>query len=252
MDDVPADAPLSKRFGLRQKHKIRLIDDFSESSVNSTVAVYESPILHTVDVACAAVMHWFSCTQEAVRDPTLVSRTFDLSSAYRQVGLNKAGRSVAYIRVFNPEKGCWCVFQALVLPFGAVKSVHSFLRLARAIWWLGVVGCQLFWSSFFDDYMVFSSPSLARSSELTAISLFKLLGRIFAEEGRKCKPFGSSCEALGVIFDLNHSHNFVCKVTNTASRVDDILTEVQRLLDAGYITQVESQKLRGRMQFAES
>ena len=129
LEEVPADAPISRRFGLRQKHKIRLIDDFSESSVNGTVSVF----LHTVDVACAAIMHWFSCSQAAGCDSKLLARTFDLSSAYRQVGLDASGRDVAFIRVFNPEKTCWCIFQALVLPFGAVRSVHSFLRLARSI-----------------------------------------------------------------------------------------------------------------------
>ena len=60
-ESVPFDAPISKRFGLRQRHKIRLIDDFSESSVNQTVMAYESPVLHTIDVAGAAVAHWFGC-----------------------------------------------------------------------------------------------------------------------------------------------------------------------------------------------
>lgn len=181
-----------------------------------------------------------------------MARTFDLSSAYRQVGLNKLGRDVSYIRVYNPEEGCMVVFQVQVLPFVAIKSVHSFLRLARAIWWLGTVGCNLLWSSFFDDYIVFSPPALARSSELSAIALFKLLGWLFAEDGsRKCKPFDSICEALGVIFDLKDSCNFTCKVTNTASRIE-VSLEIQRILAAGTISQVEAQKLRGRMQFAES
>jgi hypothetical protein len=72
------------------------------------------------------------------------------------VGLNDAGRSYAYIRAYNPTKGNWSIFQAQLLPFGAVKSVHAFLCLARAVWWLGAVGCYLFWSSFFDDCIVFS------------------------------------------------------------------------------------------------
>lgn len=63
--EVPGEAPISRRFGLRQKHKIRLIDDFSESSVSSTVAVHELPVLQTVDVACAAIMPWFSCSKVA-------------------------------------------------------------------------------------------------------------------------------------------------------------------------------------------
>ena len=102
---------------------------FCESSVNGTVSVYECPVLHTVDVACAAIMHWFDCAKSAGTDPTLVTRNFDLSSAYRQVGLNSDGRKVAYIRAYNPESQCWCICQPLVLPFGAVKSVHSFLDL---------------------------------------------------------------------------------------------------------------------------
>ena len=250
--EVPEEAPISKRFGLRQKHKIRLIDDFSESSVNQTVMVSEAPVLHTVDVACAALSYWFTLCTELHLDPALVARTFDLSSAYRQVGLSNEGRKFGYIRVYNPELRCWSFFQTQVLPFGAVKSVHSFLRLARAVWWIGVVGCLLMWSSFYDDYIVFSPPALARGTELTASSLFKLLGWIFAEEGRKCKPFDLQCEALGVLFDLQSSKSGICHVTNTPSRVEEISTEIYRLIEQGYITQIEAQKLRGRMQFAES
>ena len=57
--------------------------------------------------------------------------------------------------------------------------------------------------------------------------------------------------ALGVLFDLKDSCNFTCKVTNTASRIE-VSLEIQRILAAGTISQVEAQKLRGRMQFAES
>ena len=117
---------------------------------------------------------------------------------------------------------------------GAVKSVHSFLRLGRAIWWIGVVGCQLFWSSFFEYYIVFSPPALSKSSELIAFALFKLLGWIFAEDGRKCKPFSSSCEALGVSFDLSESNNYICKVSNTASRIEEISTEIQKLFECRF------------------
>ena len=251
-DEVPDQAPISKRFGLRQRHKVRLIDDFSESAVNDTVSVHETPVLHTVDVACAATAYWFEQCEKHGVPSKLLARTFDLSSAYRQVALSQSGREHAYIRVYNPSTGKWAMFQALVLPFGAIRSVHSFLRAARAIWWLGVVGCKLFWSSFFDAYIVFTPPQLSVSAELSTVALFKLLGWIFAEDGRTCKPFQSSCEALGVVFDLSESDKGKCKVSNTASRIEELSGEIQRILEAGVITQVESQKLRGRMQFAES
>ena len=130
--------------------------------------------------------------------------------------------------------------------------MHSFLRLARAIWWLGVVGCKLPWSSFFDGYIVFSPPALSKSSELAAVTLLKILGWLFAEEGTKCKPFDVTCEALGVVFDLFESGKYMCKVSNTASRIEEVSAEIRRVLEAGSISQLEAQKLRGRMQFAES
>ena len=245
-------AAISKCFGLRQKHKIELIDDFSESAVNQTVLVSESPVLHTVDVACVALSFWFGLCHELSIEPALVARTFDLSSAYRQVGLNLEGRSVAYVRVCYPHAKRGDIFQAQVLPFGAVKSVHSFERLARAVWWLGVAGCKLMWSSVYDDYIVFSQPSLAKSSELTAGSLFKLLGWILAQEGRKCRPFNAQCEALGVLFELKDSCAGICYLTNAAARVDEISAEIHRLIEQGFVTQLEAQRLRGRMQLADS
>ena len=55
-----------------------------------------------------------------------------------------------------------------------------------------------------------------------------------------------------MVFDLTQSSQFVCAVTNTASRIEEISAEVLRLLELGTITQVEAQKLRGRMQFADA
>ena len=104
-EQVPVSAPVSKRFGLKQKHKIRLIDDFSESSVNSTVTVFESPTLHTVDIACAAIACWFGDCEDQQTSSELLVKTFDLASAYRQVGLSKDGRKVSFIRVKNPSAG---------------------------------------------------------------------------------------------------------------------------------------------------
>ena len=101
LSEVPEGAPISRRFGLLWKHKVRLSDDYTGLSVNDTVNVYEAPVLHTVDVACAVLTYWFSSAKETSADPTLLAHTFDLSSAYRQVGLNKQRREVSYIRVYN-------------------------------------------------------------------------------------------------------------------------------------------------------
>jgi hypothetical protein len=251
-EQIPQDAPVSRRFGLRQRHKVRLIDDFSESSVNQAVTVFETPLLHTVDIAAATLIFWLRGCKNLQRAASLMVRTFDLSSAYRQVGLSPAGRAFSYIRVLCPATGTWAFFQAQVLPFGAVKSVHSFLRLARAIWWIGTTACFLVWSSFYDDYILFSTPDLVRSSEITAAALFELLGWDYARDGRKCIPFSYTCEALGVLFNLDESAKGICKLFNATSRIEEIAAEVERVVQSGFILQSDAQKLRGRLQFAEA
>jgi hypothetical protein len=250
---VPGDQPISRRFGLLQKQgKVRLIDDFSESGVSSTVTSVESPVLHTIDVACAVLAFWFGLCNEGGADPKLVVRTFDLTSAYRQVGLCQAGREFACIRVFDPKDKCMKYFRCCVLPFGAIRSVHTFLRLARAIWWIGTVGCKLMWTSFYDDFITCSKPVLSSCAESTVISLFRLLGWAFAEDGDKCQPFPDSCEALGVAVNLSDSGKGRATICNTEARIQELFADLQAVLDEGVLKSKVAQRLRGRKQFAES
>ena len=243
-NQVPADRPLSRRFGLRQKQgKERLIDDFSESGVNASVTVSESPSLHTVDVACASLMVWFSLCKGARINSDLVVRTFDLASAYRQVGLSERGQKFAFLRVYNPKTKRACFFKCLVLPFGAVRSVHS----ARALWWIGVVGCWIVWTSFYDDFISFSRPCLAGSAEQSVTALFKLLGWIFAEEGDKAQPFDLQCSALGVLLDLSVASTGVALVCNTKTRCAELCDDLHKVVEGGSLTSKNAQRLRGRM-----
>ena len=251
-DCVPTDAPIARRFGLKQRRKIRLTDDFTGNGVNQAVETCEAPSLHTIDVAAAMISVWFNKCYATARDPTLQGKTFDLNSAYKQVPLSAAGREQAHICVFDPTDKKPKLLQCQVLPFGGVRSVHGFLRLARGLWWIGVVLGNLLWTSFYDDFILVSSPSLKQTSEATATALFRLAGWLFADEGRKWVEFKDEFSALGVMFRLQQSNNFICEVANTASRVEEIVAEIDKVHAAGKISKHDSARLRGRMVFAEA
>ena len=251
LTDIPDTCPISKRFGIRQGNKIRMIDNFAESSINDAVTVHESPVLHTVDIAAAMVGVYFKACKQSGKATSLVTRTYDLSSAYKQVAIHPDSRRYGLLYVYNPTAEDWEYFETQVLPFGAVRSVHCFLRLARAVWFVGTVGLRIPWTSFFDDFVVVSCPGLARSTELAIESLFRLLGWKFAESGKKYVPFSLVGEALGVKFDLSESECGICKVANTEKRIDELRTALLEVVGAGKIAKVAAQKLRGRMQFAE-
>ena len=105
-----------------------------EGCVNSCVTVYEIPSLHTVDVASPLMAYGKSESYGAGSSSSLQIRTFDLSSAYRQVALSSRGRDCAYIAIFDPCNKQTAYFACRAVPFGVVRSAHSFLRLSRVIW----------------------------------------------------------------------------------------------------------------------
>ena len=136
-------------------------------------------MLHTVDVLSSAIVSWFEAAHRFGKSTDLLTRTFDLTSAYRQVALSSEGRRCSLICAFDPTERRGRLFRCNVLPFGAVRSVHSFLRLARALWFVAAKGCNIVWTSFYDDFITISSNELARNTEQCIVSLFKLTGWAF-------------------------------------------------------------------------
>ena len=128
---LPSHAIVSRRFGIEQSSgettKIRLIDGFSASGVDSTVQGGNAPKLHTLDVVAALCMELLRVGP----GEQLVGKTVDLSSAYRQLGISPGSKWVSYIAVYDPLSNSPKIFSMRALPFGASRSVYSFLRVAH-------------------------------------------------------------------------------------------------------------------------
>ena len=69
------------------------------------------------------------------------------------------------------------------------------------------------------------------------------------------KKDGSACPSAlrvmcwGWFYDASKG---VCKVSNTASRIAELKSEIDRILEKGWISQLDAQRLRGGMQFADA
>ena len=113
-------------------------------------------------------------------------------------------------------------------------------------------GCSLIWSSFYDVFLLLSKPSLAKSAEQAAVALFKLTGWLFAEDGRKCVPFGACYDALGVSFVLTESAHLSACVRNTKSRIKELVADLKLMVEQKSLSAKQAQRIRGRMQFADS
>ena len=247
MSSIPSDMPVSKRFGVVQGSKVRCMDDFTGSSVNLAVQSCESPRPHTLDVVAGLLSIMMDRSKHT---KAWVGRVFDLKSAYRQCYIHEDSLKHSFIGVYHPgpSDGVVRAFRMLALPFGNIKSVHSFLRMSHSIWYIGANLFKIPWTNFFDDFVTIADHFESTSITETVHCLFRLLGWKFAEGGAKASPFNKIFCALGVNFDMESMASGEVKIANTDSRKQDLCETVNACLESKKLSRYDALKLRGRMQ----
>ena len=247
---------LAKRFGLKQGEKTRLIDDCSIGGFNSTCGSSEKLKIHAID-EMAAYIAWCLTNIGENSMEAVLGKTYDLKNAYKQYGIDAHDRSLLRIAVWDPHASRVRFLGLNALPFGAIGSVGSFLRIAMATWYIGVVGLRLCWTSFFNDFTLLSKKVCAESASIAAEGLFTLLGIDYAKEGKKAVPWSTQVKALGVVINLspegsqNDALGRFVTVGHTASRVEELDNTLSVILREGKLSRKEAERLRGRMQWFE-
>ena len=245
--ELPDNAVVSRRFGLRQSSKVRLVDDMSGSSVNATVQATESPKPHGVDFIAALAL---AMVKQSFGQQVL-GRTFDMKSAYKQMAVSPSDLWAAFVAIYNPVSRKPEIYHLLAPPFGATRSVYSFLRVAHSIWYLGVSQLAIMWSCFFDDFVTFAPAVLAANTQKTVETFFHLIGWRFAEDGSKAEDFSDVVSALGICVNLSRVASGCVEFSNNDKRTNELVETIKALLTKGFMSVVEAQKLRGRMQFCD-
>ena len=81
------------------------------------------------------------------------ARSFDLPSAYRQCAVHPQSQQFAHIVVGDPNTSTLKGSRLRALPFGSVRSVHSFLRAAHSIWSILTSVFLILNTNYFDDFV---------------------------------------------------------------------------------------------------
>ena len=180
-------------------------------------------------------------------------RSYDLTSAYKQLCVSKRSSKFANVAVFCPEKNRTSVFKQLCLPFGSRASVNGFIRCSRCIQWIALRCLVLPLTSYYDDFLAASSSvALAKNTEDSMSMLFQLLGWKYDVEGPKADVFSDSVSALGVLFDLGRTHEGVVIVDNTCKRKKDLDKLIANTLRQGSLDHRRALELRGKLAFADA
>ncbi|CAE7428234.1 car [Symbiodinium sp. CCMP2592] len=255
-DQIPEDASLTHRFGVIQGSnedgpKVRPIDNYLSSQVNAAVTQVEQVSVHTIDVVAGMLACWLNewFVSGRPEHSTPVCKAWDLRTAYKQLPLSDLAYALdSFFVLFNIERGTSEIYRQRVLPFGSTASVTSFIRTAYAIWKLGAVGLTLVWSEYFDDYLNLCGKAFARHNDFVISMLFQLLGWEISKD--KELSYDALCVVLGVQVNLRDAKLGLAYLENTVKRRTEALCDIERALATGKLEPKESEKLRGRLQFA--
>ena len=233
-----------------QSEKVRPIDNYSESQINDAATVVNKCTVDGVDTIAATIARTMKELRAKGLPTSLLGRSFDLKSAYRQLAVSDKSLKWARLAVFSPaDKQTHC-FQQYSLPFGARSSVVAFLRCARMLQWLALK-LDIIVTCYFDDYVCISGPSLASNTAKCFETLLDLLGWKYDKSGDKADEMSDTIAALGVVFDLNRTKEGSVVVSNTEKRKADVCSQIQEAVQKGCITQHAAASLKGRLGFAE-
>ena len=263
----------SRRFGLQQSEKLRIIDDCKVSSINFAFTSVEKLSLHDVDNISSIIKYILSCTTKSGSVEMKLStgetlrgkrhsdwkdklnwqgRTLDLKAAYKALALSKGSKWAAVLLAWNVEDNCPAFFISDALLFGCTSAVYAFNRVSRALWHIATTYLSLVATVFYDDFPSFeprTSASLARSS---FEALLALLGWEVSR-GPKDLPFAFVFNPLGVQISLeNMEDEGVAEVANKPSRVRNQVAEIEGVSKSGRLAPHQAAELHGKLQYSEA
>ncbi|CAE7816673.1 unnamed protein product [Symbiodinium sp. CCMP2456] len=241
---------VAKRFGLAQGLKTRVIDDCKACAFNLLTGIPEKYRLQGVEYLAAFLLR--AMLDPRSRGARVSGRTLDLTSAYKQYAVNSLDRDTLRIGVKDTDTGRVRTYKVNSLPFGATASVSSFLRCAAATWFLGSHALGIPWTSYFDDFPLFSLDENCEVTDHVATSFLDLLRIYFAKEGRKATVFGKSFKALGLVIDLSHFGEGYVTIGHTPERGEELRSTIANILEADRLSHAEAESLRGRLHWYTS
>ncbi|CAJ1378879.1 unnamed protein product, partial [Effrenium voratum] len=226
----------TRRFPLRQKTKVRIIDDGLESGLNASYSTPNKLRLHDLDTLTALALLIRRClagkgrqtvamadgslrTAELAADwpaeVDLLGRCLDLTDAYKQLAVDPKEAWSRVLVAYDPERKEPRFFLTRALMFGSSASVYSFNRVSRSLWHLGQFFLWQWSTNYYDDYPSIETRETAGSARETMEGLLEEL----AKEGKKAKPYCDSFEVLGVVCSLRGTS---VSLANKPSRVEAI------------------------------
>ena len=235
------------RFAIAQGEKWRVIDNGKSSHHNIATSTEER--IHTTSTS-AGIAALRRLRQHAgmplVDDFEPRFSTHDMTSAYRQVAVAPEQLPFSVVAVWSPIARSWVYGELDGLPFGVTSAVVEFNRVpaflvAVARRWLPIPVIN-----FYDDFKVLGVKCGGGSEDRSFRELCEWTG--YKLDPEKHQPPASSCTFLGTLEQYAPAG---CADTLALrpkpGRLQEIVSEVHRILGSGVIRSGEAATLRGKL-----
>ena len=224
-EELRAGPTLTKRFPVKQKNKVRPIDDYEASLVNFAFTQNEGVTIHSIDHITSMLAFWMRSGSLSVGDG-LVAKCWGLSDAYKQVPLSdEAFHLNSYLAVYDPSCSSAKIFKQC-LAFRVDSFRHCLPSSFSCTVEGGVHPPSSHAVSLLRRLSLFSTKQRVEACWLLCRRSFLVIGWKISKN--KLLDFNTLCKVLGVQLDLRQSGDRLCFVTNTEERVEELVNELYR------------------------
>ncbi len=262
----------SRRFGIIQGDKARMIDDFSAYGINATLTTSDKIAPLGVDEVAGlgkVIMDAVDGDEVRVelpdggcwtgrlagellgRDIRVVAKEYDLAHAYKQWAISPIDASLAVVVRWCEALQGPVFHRSYSLGFGAAAAVTAFNRVSRGGLVILTKLFHLLVTNYFDTYPNVTIDGDAHNSELVIKRVFNLLGWALKPNDDTC--YSHTFTTLGVSFQFERAFKLRhFKVDNKPGRVDAIRSQLEGLLSRGRASPGALRSLVGILRYARS
>lgn len=272
-EQFPGGWAVSRRFGLQQGNKLRVIDDCRQPGINSALTSVEKLSLMDVDSLGAVLIFILSAigpdneiTVEMSDGTRLTGtvhtgwkgkiqwqgRTLDLKAAYKGLAVSPGSKWAAILLAWNCSSCEPALFVSDAMLFGCTSAVYAFNRVSRGIWFIASSMLSLVATVFYDDFPCLEPRDTSLFAKQAFETLLNELGWEWSK-GKKDQPFADLFSPLGVQIELDTMcADGKVRLSNKPSRVADQVSEIEGILRSGKLHHYQAAELHGKLQFSEA
>ena len=246
-DDMAASVQLTPRFAVFEQHgdgprKVRVIDDFKASGVNSTLSMSDTSIPDGLDVFLSLVIYYQSISPGC----DLRAGSVDFKHAYKNIGISNDQSEYTAV-LLGPPSGGLLVSHLRTQPFGSARAPANWGRVTALLKWILAEFFGISLPIFVDDCFLVETAETVKGAFECVTKVIQLLG--FDLDPEKAAVPSKTIKLLGASISINPEG---LTASLPQSRADELIAMILEIIQSNSLSPGLAAKLRGKLGYAQS